>query len=109
MYSPDISVMQIAGGGHLHDVIGTMAAANLDYAMSLHEQFPAEYKQALHSAQNAKTMLLYLLLDEEPKLRAEQHTWLEAQVPSSQELFAYFNCCCLKVCNLDWHCHWLNY
>ena len=85
MYSPDISVMQIAGGGHLHDVIGTMAAANLDYAMSLHEQFPVEYKQALHSAQNAKTMLLYLLLDEEPKLRAEQHTWLEAQVPSSQD------------------------
>lgn len=85
MYSPDVAVMQLAGTGHLHDVVGTMAAANLDYAMSLHDQFPVEYRRALHNADNAKAMLLYLLLDEDPTLRKEQLEWLEAQLPASQD------------------------
>jgi Zn-dependent protease with chaperone function len=85
MYSPDIAVMQMAGSGHLHDVVGTMSAANLDYAMSLHDEFPVEYRRALHSADHAKTMLLYLLLDTEPTLRKEQLEWLNQQLPKSQD------------------------
>lgn len=85
MYSPDVAVMQMAGSGHLHDVVGTMSAANLDYAMSLHDQFPVEYRRALHNPEHAKTMLLYLLLAKEPALRKEQEAWLNEQLPRSQD------------------------
>jgi hypothetical protein len=57
----------------------------LGYAMSLHEQFTVEYKKALQSPEQAKAMLLYLLLDDKPDLRAEQLTWLEQQLPKSKD------------------------
>jgi Zn-dependent protease with chaperone function len=85
MYSAGIPQMQLGASQHLHDVIGTMGAANLEYAMSLHDQFPAEYKKALHGPDLAKTMLLYLLLNDKPDLRAEQLKWLEQQLPRSQD------------------------
>jgi Zn-dependent protease with chaperone function len=85
MYSADIPQMQLGASQHLHDVIGTMSAVNLEYAMSLHEQFPAEYKKALQGPELAKTMLLYLLLNDKPDLRAEQLTWLEQQLSKSQD------------------------
>jgi hypothetical protein len=85
IYSPDVSVMQQMGTSHLHDVIGTVSAANLDYAMSLHDQIPSEYRQALHNVENAKTMLLYLMLSERDDLRAKQMEWLEKQLPKSQD------------------------
>ncbi|MFT6152737.1 MAG: Zn-dependent protease with chaperone function [Bermanella sp.] len=85
IYSAEIPNMQLAGAQHLHDVIGTITAASLAYAMSLHEQFPAEYKKALQSPEQAKAMLLYLLLDDKPDLRAEQLTWLQQQLPKSKD------------------------
>jgi Zn-dependent protease with chaperone function len=85
MYSADIAKMQLTGTQHLHDVIGTISAANLEYAMSLHEQFPAEYKRALQGLEQAKTMLLYLLLSDKQTLRDEQLTWLQQQLPKSQD------------------------
>ena len=81
MYSGGVSQLQQTGTQQMHDVIGTLNADNLIYAMSLHDQIPYEYRQALHSREQAKTMLLYLLLDEDPKIRKEQQEWMVTQAP----------------------------
>lgn len=81
MYQPDITRLQNTGAEHLHDVIGTLSAANLAYAMSLHDEIPYEYRQALKDPELARIMLLYVLMDNEPKLRQAQQEWLLVQYP----------------------------
>ena len=81
MYQPDITRLQNSGAEHLHDVIGTLSAANLAYAMSLHDEIPYEYRQALKDPELARIMLLYVLMDNEPKLRQAQQEWLLVQYP----------------------------
>lgn len=81
MYQPDITRLQSTGAEHLHDVIGTLSTANLAYAMSLHDEIPYEYRQALKDPELARIMLLYVLMDNEPKLRQAQQEWLLVQYP----------------------------
>ncbi|MGR6872123.1 M48 family metallopeptidase [Pseudomonas sp. HK3] len=85
IYNPDVARMQNHANEHLHDVIGTLNPENLAYAMSLHEQIPYEYRQALHDPELAKIMLLYVLMDTETALRQEQQAWLLAQYPASKQ------------------------
>lgn len=84
IYSPDITRLQNQGNEHLHDVIGTLSAANLAYAMSLHDEIPYEYRQALKDPELARIMLLYVLMDNEVPLRQAQQEWLLAQYPASK-------------------------
>lgn len=84
MYSAGISQLQQTGSAQLHDVIGTVSAASLEYAMSLHDEFPYEYRQAMHSAFDAKTMMLYLLLNKDASMRAQQKEWIIQTSPNCQ-------------------------
>jgi Zn-dependent protease with chaperone function len=85
MYSGGISQLQQTGSHQLHDVIGTLNSDNLDYAMKLHDQIPYEYRQALHSTERAKTMLLYLLLDASPVIKDKQIQWMTQQTSICQD------------------------
>ncbi len=85
MYSAGISQLQQTGSHQVHDVIGTLNNDNLLYAMSLHDQIPYEYRQALHSSDKAKTMLLYLLLHENPSIKAKQLQWMIQQPSICQD------------------------
>mgnify|MGYP005991711305 CR=1 FL=1 len=84
IYSAGISQLQQTGSAQLHDVIGTVSAASLEYAMSLHDEFPYEYRQAMHSSFDAKTMMLYLLLNKDANMRAQQKEWIIKTSPNSQ-------------------------
>jgi Zn-dependent protease with chaperone function len=85
IYQPDVTRLQSSGGEHLHDVIGTLSAANLAYAMSLHDEIPYEYRQALKDPELAKIMLLYVLMDKGADLRQAQQQWLLEQYPASKQ------------------------
>ena len=85
IYQPDVTRLQNAGAEHLHDVIGTLSAANLAYAMSLHDEIPYEYRQALKDPELARIMLLYVLMDNEPLLRKAQQEWLLLQYPNARQ------------------------
>ena len=85
IYQPDVTRLQNAGAEHLHDVIGTLSAANLAYAMSLHDEIPYEYRQALKDPELARIMLLYVLMDNVPLLRKAQQEWLLLQYPNATQ------------------------
>ena len=83
IYQADVTRLQYEGNQHLHDVIGTMTMVNLDYAISLHEQMPFEFRQALKDPEKAKIILLYLLLDDNEQIRQQQQAWLLEQYPDA--------------------------
>lgn len=80
IYGADVSRLQHQGSEHLHDVIGTLNPENLVYAMSLHNDIPYEYRQALKDPEHARLMMLYLLLDKQEDVRKEQLAWIESQI-----------------------------
>lgn len=83
IYQADVSRLQNEGNQHLHNVIGTLTLTNLDYAISLHDQMPFEFRQSLQDPEKARIMLLYLLLDDNEVVRQQQQAWLLEQYPDA--------------------------
>lgn len=83
MYSAGISQLQQNGTAQLLEVIGTVTAASLDYAMSLHDELPYEYRQALHSVEKSKAMLFYLLFDKNIQVNVKQEKWIKEVQPDT--------------------------
>lgn len=88
IYGADVSRLQNEANDHLHNVIGTLAAVNLEYAMSLHDDMPYEFRQALQHPEKARIILLYILLNEEQAIRTQQLEWIKQQHPNCD---AYIN------------------
>ena len=55
--------------------------------MSLHDQIPYEYRQALHSTDKAKTMVMYLLLDQNESIKVQQQDWMTKQRGICQDYY----------------------
>lgn len=86
IYGMGVSRLQTDANSHLSEMVGTVNSASLDYAMSLHDEIPYEFRQALYDSFKASICLLYILLDKDVNTKKAQVEFIQKQYPESKDI-----------------------
>ncbi|GAA6135508.1 M48 family metallopeptidase [Oceaniserpentilla sp. 4NH20-0058] len=81
-----VSGFQQVATENLSEVVGEFNPENLAYAMSLHNEMPPEFRNALYDPHKTQITLLFLLLENDAAIKKAQLAFILKYFPQSKDL-----------------------